>query len=47
MEDIGKKIKDFDNGREAAKRDRAIYGHPYPYGQETEFGKGYWYEWKK
>ena len=44
------KIKAFDLGREAAKRDRAIYGRPWLwdilrfFSDGTDFGRGYWFE---
>jgi hypothetical protein len=41
---VAEKIKQFDHGRDCAKRDREIYGRPFPYDETTEFGKGYWYE---
>ena len=48
MEDFRQKIKEFDHGREVARRDKQIYGRPFePYlSRESNFCRGYRYEWK-
>ncbi len=45
--DLIAKMTQFDRGRDAAKRDREIYGRPFPYGAESDFGQGYWHEWNR
>lgn len=47
MQDLLFKMAQFDLGREAAKRDRMLYNRAFPYGNDSDFGRGYWYEWNK